>query len=140
MTDAEVLAVLALLNSYVADYLIRQTVSANLNMFYVYQLPVPRLSEQDPEFAPIVERAARLVCTAPEFDRLARGVGLKDHTEGTRDEAERARLRAELDGLVARLYGLDEEAFAHVLSTFPLVGCGAKEAALGQFRRLASVL
>ena len=114
--------------------------TTNLNLFYLYQLPVPRLTEEDTEFAPLVERAARLVCTAPEFDHLARAVGLKDHTEGARDAPERARLRAELDGLVARLYGLTEGEFAHVLSTFPLVGRGARGAALGEFRRSASVL
>ena len=65
---------------------------------------------------------------------------MKDHTDGAQDSMVRARLRAEVDGLVARLYGLNEDEFAHVLSTFPLVGRGARGAALGEFRRLASVL
>lgn len=32
---------LALLNSFVLDYYIRQRVSANLNFFFVYELPIP---------------------------------------------------------------------------------------------------
>jgi hypothetical protein len=106
-------------------------------MFYVYQMPVPRLTESDPAFAPIVERAARLICTTPEFDDLAKEVGLGSHKAGATDPAERARLRADLDGLVAHLYGLTEDEFAHILTTFPLVDPGVKEAALEAYRALA---
>lgn len=66
---------------------------------------------------PIVTRAARLICTTPEFDELARAVGLQGYQEGATDPAERARLRAELDAMVAHLYGLTEEEFRHILST-----------------------
>jgi hypothetical protein len=43
---------------------------------------------------------------------------------------ERAKLRAELDGLVAHLYGLTYEEFKYILSTFPIVKDDVKEAAL----------
>ncbi|MFZ3140425.1 hypothetical protein [Polaromonas sp.] len=45
------------------------------------------------------------------------------------DPTERARLRAELDGLAAHLYGLTEAEFAHILATFPLVAQPVKVAA-----------
>ena len=48
-----------------------------------------------------------------------------------------ARFRAELDGLVAHLYGFTEEEFAHVLSTFPVVPQETKDAALAAYRDLA---
>ena len=57
---------------------------------------------------------------------------------GFADGAGRAKLRAELDGLVAHLYGLTEEEFAHVLSAFPLVGEEVKAAAMAEFRIAAS--
>nr|MBP7420078.1 hypothetical protein [Burkholderiaceae bacterium] len=79
-------------------------------------------------------RAARLICTTPEFDDLAKSVGLKGHRDGATDTAERAKLRAELDGLVAHLYGLSEEEFTHILGTFPLVAEPAKVAALNAWR------
>jgi hypothetical protein len=79
-------------------------------------------------------RAASLVCTAPEFDDLARIVGLRDHRDGATDPVERAHLRAELDGLVAHLYGLSEEEFAHILGTFPLVPDPVKTAAQNAYR------
>ena len=52
--------------------------------------------------------AARLICTAPEFDALARQVGLKSHKDGVTDPAKRAKIRAELDAQIAHLYGLTE--------------------------------
>ena len=122
------------------------TVSANLSMFYIMQVPVPRLTASDPRFAPIVNRAAKLVCTSPEFDDLAKAVGLNPSTSsgrtgnaeravyGVTDPAERAKLRAELDGLVAHLYGLTETEFAHILVTFPLVPQDVRDAALVAYR------
>ncbi|MGB8345805.1 MAG: DNA methyltransferase, partial [Ktedonobacteraceae bacterium] len=68
--DSQMLFVTAVMNSYIADYFIGQKISANLNMFYIYQLPVPRLTKQDFVFTMIVERTARLVCTMPEFKAL----------------------------------------------------------------------
>lgn len=131
------LSLVALLNSFIVDYLIRQKVSVNLIVSQVYQLPVPRLTAADPAFAPIVERAAKLICTTPEFDDLAREVGLGSHKNGITHPAQRAQLRAELDGLIAHIYGLTEAEFSHILSTFPLVDEAVKGAALGEYRKLA---
>ena len=127
-------------NSMVLDWLLRQSITTTLNMFYLYQLPVPRLPSADPHCISIAHRAARLICTTPEFDDLAKAVGLKPSTSagrteyGTTDPAERAKLRAEVDGLVAHLYGLAEAEFAHILSTFPLVPEPTKIAALNAWR------
>lgn len=128
----------ALLNSFVFDYFLRQMVTANLTMFFIYQCPVPRLTIKDPQFLPVVHRAARLVCTSSEFNDLAEVVGLRPLGEkalfGATDPIERAKLRAELDGLVAHLYGLSEEEFVHILGTFPLVPDPVKVAAHNAFR------
>ncbi|MFZ4536353.1 Eco57I restriction-modification methylase domain-containing protein [Propionivibrio sp.] len=136
----EQLFLLAFMNSFVLDYYLRQQVSANLTMFFIYQCPMPRLDKLVPSFAVIVQRAARLICTTPEFDDLAKAVGLQSHHEGATDPTERARLRAELDGLVAHLYGLTEEEFAHILSTFPLVADAVKVDAHNAYRRVANQL
>jgi hypothetical protein len=126
----------AILNSFILDYAVRLKISRNMNMFYVYQLPVPRLIESDPAFAPIVNAAARLICTTPEFDALAQEVGLGSHANGATDPADRAKLRAELDGRIAHLYGLTEDEFAHILRTFPIVAQTVKDAALDAYRTL----
>ncbi len=155
ITFLEQLFLCAIWNSYVVDWVIRQKVTTTLNFFYLYQLPIPRLTVADQRFMPIAHRAARLICTTPEFDDLAKAVGLKPKSpqsgagsphpnplpggEGTiqygaTDPSERARLRAELDGLVAHLYGLTEAEFVHILGTFPLVPQPVKVAAHHAYR------
>jgi hypothetical protein len=123
-----------LANSMVLDWLLRQSVSSTLNMFYIYQLPVPRLPSSDRRCVQVADRVARLICTTPQYDALAKDVGLRGHGDGATDPVERARLRAELDGLVAHLYGLTESEFAHILGTFPLVAEPVKVAALNAYR------
>jgi len=134
ISSAEMLFLCAVANSFVLDWFLRMKVSSTLNMFYIYQLPVPRFTERDSGFLPIVERAARLICTTPEFDDLAKEVGLRSHRDGATEAAERARLRAELDGLIAHLYGLTEEEFAHILFTFPVVLDPVKVATQNAYR------
>ncbi|MDD5675391.1 MAG: putative DNA binding domain-containing protein [Chitinivibrionales bacterium] len=127
----------SIFNSFILDWFLKLRVTTNVNMFYIYQLPVPRLFTGDKYFSEIVSRAARLICTTPEFDDLAREVGLKSHKDGVTNPTERAKLRAELDGIIAHLYELTEEEFAYILTTFPLVPQPVKDAALEQFRAFA---
>ena len=124
----------AVFNSFVVDWELRLRITTHVDMHFVYAMRIPRFTEKDHAFSPIVERAARLICTTPEFDDLAREVGLGSHKKGVMNEVERARLRAELDGLVAHLYGLTEEEFAYILTTFPLVPDPIKVSALNAYR------
>ncbi|MCC6823108.1 MAG: hypothetical protein IT579_20450 [Verrucomicrobia subdivision 3 bacterium] len=138
---SELLFISAMMNSFAVDYIIRQKVTNHCNMFYVYQLPIPRLSAADATFAPIVKRAAQLICITPEFDALAAEVrtALKlpaAAVKGVTDAAARSQLRAELDALIAHLYGLTESEFAHILTTFPLVDESVKQQTLNTYRDL----
>ncbi|MGL5083919.1 MAG: Eco57I restriction-modification methylase domain-containing protein, partial [Microcoleaceae cyanobacterium] len=152
-----------ILNSFIIDYLIRQRVTTNLTFFFLYQLPVPRLQEGDKWFAAIVDRAAKLICTTPEFDdlwaevcphpltpspkggegepefqspspSLGEGFRVRANEGHITNEVDRAKLRAELDGIIAHLYQLTEIEFAHILSTFPIVPAPTKQAALNAYR------
>lgn len=116
---SELLFLISVMNSFVVDYVLRSRMTTNLSLYYLYQLPIPRLPQTDKTFKTIVKRAAKLVCVSSEFDALAKDVGLRGSQDGITDDKERARLRAELDGLVAHLYGLSEDEFAHVLASFP---------------------
>jgi hypothetical protein len=107
------------LNSFVIDWFLRLKVTTNINMFYIYQLPVPRLTRANREFDPLVQRAARLICTTPEFDSLCREAGLKSQRDGVTDTRQRAALRAEVDGLVAHLYRRKCIRGSHAPSTTP---------------------
>ncbi|MDH6104983.1 putative DNA binding domain-containing protein [Anabaenopsis tanganyikae CS-531] len=137
INNQEMLFGITIFNSFVIDYCLRQKVTTNLNMFFVYQLPVPRLTEGDKYFNDIVQRTAKLICTTPEFDELAQEVGLESHKNGVTNETERAQLRAELDGIIAHVYGLTEAEFSYILTTFPIVPEPVKQAALEAYRTFA---
>jgi hypothetical protein len=88
---------------------LRSSINTNLNISHLNEIPIPRLTkafcgappgEYQP-FQKIVERAAKLICTTPEFNNLAVEVGLGNHTNGITDEVKRAQIRAELDGIIA---------------------------------------
>jgi hypothetical protein len=133
------LVAVSLFNSFCCDWLIRQRMTNNLSFFFVYQLPIPRLTSKDASFRPLVERAARLIGTASEFDELLQDVfGPKatHKTHGVSEPKERQTIRAEIDALVARIYDLTEEEFAHILSTYPLVSDAVKSETLNTFRDL----
>jgi Alw26I/Eco31I/Esp3I family type II restriction m6 adenine DNA methyltransferase len=128
--------IVAVLNSFLIDWMLRQKVSQNLNFFYIYQLPIPRLKEGDRYFEEIVENAAKLICVSEEFDELAKEVGIDSHKNGVTEETERAKIRAKLDAIVAHLYELNEIEFQHILSTFPLVPESVKTATLKAYQNL----
>jgi hypothetical protein len=109
--DQRVLA--ALLNGYVANWLVRLRVSSHVSLAILRSLPVPRV------------RAAsalgwRLACAAQLIE------------EG-RDEA--GAVEAELQALGAIAYGLTEDEFALVLDSFPLVEPEARGRARRAFTR-----
>jgi len=134
--EALKLYVCGLLNSFTLDYIIRYKISTTLNMFYMQQLPVPRLIPGNPYFDAIVPRAARLTCTRAEFADLWHEVMGKTwgESKGAADPAERQRLRDEIDSIVAHLYGLSRADFDHILGTFPLV---FPDDEIGQHKRAA---
>ncbi|TRU45915.1 MAG: ATP-binding protein [Microcystis aeruginosa Ma_QC_Ch_20071001_S25] len=136
LSNTELIFLEAILNSLIIDFCARQKVSANINMFYIYQLPIPRLKEGDRYFEEIVEKAAKLICVSEEFDELAKEVGIDSHKNGVTEETERAKIRAKLDAIVAHLYELNEIEFQHILSTFPLVSESVKIATLKAYQNL----
>jgi hypothetical protein len=101
--------VCGVLNSYVANFLIRMRVGTHVTTAIVARLPVPKPPRGDPRFAQVAACALSLT--------LAPDVGVV----------------AELNGVVASLYGLDRKDFAHVLRTFPLIPAADREAALRAF-------
>ena len=134
LENKELLYLTALMSSYIIDFSLRQRVGTQMTFFFVYQTPVPRLTTRDPRFKPIITRAAKLICITPEFDELAKSAGLRGHQDGATIPTERAKLRAELDGLIAHLYGITESEFAHILETFPLVPEPIRVAARNAYR------
>jgi len=136
------LFIVTMFNSFCVDWVSRTKVTNHCNFFYMQQLPIPRLTAAHPDFRPLVERAARLVGTAPEFDDLLAEVFGKKathKTHGVTDPQDRLTLRAQIDALVARLYDLTQEEFQHILSTFPLVDESVKTQTLNTYRELVKL-
>jgi hypothetical protein len=196
--------IIGVLNSYVVDYILRQKMTANVNMFYLYQLPIPRLKADNPRFGAIVARSAKLTCydaqgkvregfgemekhltlPSPKIGEGSEGregsetplsIAKRDgeglggevnspHTTtplsqeglggevndahkkhltlpspkiGEGSEGREVTLRAELDALIAHLYGLSENDLVHILSTFPLVDENTKIAVQNAYRDVA---
>jgi hypothetical protein len=59
---------------------------------------------------------------------------MRDRLKGGPAPRGRAKLRAELDGLVAHLYGLTEAELVHILGAFPLVEQSVKDAVVQAYR------
>lgn len=130
------LCLLANLNSFIWDYVVRQKVgNLHLNFFIVEQvptLPPDRYDEPCPWQkgktleAWIAERVLKLTCTAEDMLPLADACGFtagsfKSEYGGRLhkwNERERAEMMAELDAAFFHLYGLDHDDAEYVLSTF----------------------
>jgi len=56
-----------LMTSFVIDWVTRNKVTTNLTMFYLYQLPIPRKTVNDPISRSIIARVARLVSRNEQF-------------------------------------------------------------------------
>lgn len=105
------LAWIAAANSLFVDFMIRQKISTAMSFFFLEGLPFVRPCADSDEFRSLAARAGRLVSITPEI-QLA---------EPALDLGERARLRAEIDAIVAELYGLSPAEFGYILTTFPLL-------------------
>jgi hypothetical protein len=106
----------ALLNSVVANYLVRMRVNTHVTVSLVSRLPVPFLTPDDPLFRRLASLARTLAGGAEPVETMAE--------------------YAEMQALVGRLYGLSDEDFEHVLGTFPLIAEGVRRRTLLEFRSL----
>ncbi len=130
LTSEQSVFLAGLWNSFSIDFLARMRVTNHLTFSILQHLPIPRCRRGQLHFDAIVLNATRLTCVAPEFAQLWNEVA--QHYPDTvptpwrpehaaTDPRERAQLRAEIDALVADLYGLSQEDFAYILTTFPLL-------------------
>ncbi|MEK7711180.1 MAG: SAM-dependent DNA methyltransferase, partial [Planctomycetota bacterium] len=118
---------LANLNSFAYDFIARQKVGGlHLNFFIVEQLPTlppDRYDEKCPWDKKqtlekwISERVLKLTCTANDMRPLAEAAGFKEGVHKW-NEAERQKLRAELDAAYFHLYGLARDEVDYVLDQF----------------------
>lgn len=113
----------SLMNSFVTDWLLRLRVSNHMSFFLLESLAVPRPKVESDEAQLLIRAATRLTCTTPEFAPLWQEIMGEPWQEACsmRDVQERAQLRAQIDAIVADLYGISEHDYAYILNTFPLL-------------------
>ena len=114
----------AVLNNFVVDWILRLQVSNNIGMYHLNGLPFAGRQPDDDcvgEIDKIVSQTSRLLATSPELAELWRGEGEWSREVACFDVCERAQLRAEVDARVATMYGLSAHEYARILSTFPLL-------------------
>lgn len=101
-------------NSFILDYLLRLKISANLNMFMIYELPIPEIDENNDLFKRITLDVAKLIFTSKEFDDLKREMNV----EGVHDNKERLKIKDDIENAVKELYGLDDSELKYILGHF----------------------
>ncbi len=104
----------ALLNSFIANFLVRQRVSSHVTLGMMARLPVPR---------------------PPRRSSVARRLSARARWLSTGRPAA-AEVHADLQALAAVAYDMSREALVHVLSTFPLVPLVEREAVMRAFERI----
>jgi len=137
-------ALIAAQSSLVFDFVSRQKIGGiNMQLFIWKQIPVPTPATLEPLLPFITPRVLELVYTAYDMTPLARDLG----DEGEPfcwDEDRRARLRAELDALFFRVYGIDDrDDVDYILETFQSETGGLKHNEIrdhGEYRTKRLVL
>ena len=135
----EVPALVAMLSAFCFDYAVRQKVGGvNLNYFIVRQLPVLPPQAVGPFAAFCADRVLELSYTAHDLAPFARSLG--DEGPPFRWDAERRfAIRAELDALFFRLYGIGRADADYIMDTF----AGVRKADLarhGRYRTKEAIL
>jgi hypothetical protein len=112
LDDAAQQFLCGMLNSFVANYLVRLRVTTHVSVSIIERLPLPKPAREDPFFGGMAALASALA-EQPGDDILS----------------------VSLQGLAARIYGLTREEFTHVLATFPLVNITQRQGAMDAFLR-----
>ena len=107
---------LGILSSIPFDWYTRLWVEISFNFYILQPMPIPRPNRDEPLRERVVELAGRLAAVDQDYEEWADRVGVPVGT--LQDAAERTDAIAELDALVAVLYGLSEGQLRHIFETF----------------------
>lgn len=127
------LGVLAVLNSIAFDWLARRYAESHLKYFILNSLTFP--PPEDTPWERIGSLAARLSCVDDRFAEFAAEAGVEC---GPLTDAERDDMRAEIDALVARAYGLTADELRFIFTDFTVraVTTAYREQVLSKFESL----
>ncbi len=136
---SDLLSLVAILNSFVADYVMRQKLGGtNVSAYILNQLAVPRPEAFADSFLDPRDYVLELIWTADDMSDFATDCG--DEGEPFRwDSDRRAALRVELDAHMFHLYKLSRSDVDYIMDTFPIVK-RKDEAAYGEYRTKRLIL
>lgn len=135
----ETVLLLAAFNSFVHDAAVRQKHNGtDLSLFLVRQFPVPQCGSLERERRLLTSLVLELSYTSWDLCAFAADLGY-DRPPFKWDVDRRAVLRAELDALMFRLYGIERDDVDYILDTFPIVK-RKDEAAFGEYRTKRLIL
>jgi hypothetical protein len=136
--DGDQAFLLGVMCSIPFDWIARRRVERNLNLFILNALPVPRPDRSDPRWIRAVALSGRLACVDDRYQGFADAVGVG---WGPLSSLEKSAMIAELDAVVALLYGLDRGELELMFKDFPTTAAGVspgrRAAVLDQFDRWA---
>lgn len=107
---------LGVLSSLPLDWNARRVTEVNMTYHVLNGFPIPRPEPDDPWFKRVIEIAGRLAAVDTRYTDWANEIGVP--VGSVNDEATKQALIAELDAVVALLYGLDKSDIEHIFVTF----------------------
>ncbi|EIA3451666.1 class I SAM-dependent DNA methyltransferase, partial [Campylobacter jejuni] len=122
-----ILFVLALFNSLVVDFIIRNMVQINVSKSYLERIPLPQPSDEEIQNNEIYKTLAKNALLLQlyndqnhHFDELKQEFNIKNE-EIPKTKKAYDTLRAKNDLLVKELYGLSDDEFSYMISTFKVL-------------------
>lgn len=122
-----ILFVLALFNSLVVDFIIRNMVQINVNKTYLERIPLPQPSDEEIQNNEIYKTLAKNALLLQlyndknhHFDELKQEFSIKNE-EIPKTKKAYDILRAKNDLLVKELYGLSDDEFSYMIRTFKVL-------------------
>jgi hypothetical protein len=103
----------AVLNSFAFDWIVRRKIGSHLSQYIVQTLPLPPLTPSDESF---LSQSALSLCA--NHAGFASVIGDSAGIPAVAATEDRARLRAEIDAVVAVAYGLSRDQFSRILADF----------------------
>ncbi|MFB8426313.1 Eco57I restriction-modification methylase domain-containing protein [Priestia megaterium] len=126
------LVILAFLNSFVLDYVLRRKLDKNVSVFIMNQLRIPKLLSTSNEYKFLCNRVALLLSLNDEsYPFLYENYLDKKRPISSVEDI--LLVRAQVEAAVGKLYNLERNELILILSSFPMVDMELKQAVIEQF-------
>src|SRR5262249_16057734 len=106
---------LGVMSSIIADWWVRRFVEGHVDEEAFNSLPVPVSDPRGVQWRRTVHLAGRLSCQDDRFSEWSEKVGVEC---GPLPEDKKQDMMAQLDAVVAHLFGLNEKQLVHIFETF----------------------